>query len=61
MGKDKELRWKQQIVIPVTLPIINDWLKLEIWDENEGLVKDTIIGSIPLQISKIANGDFAKP
>jgi hypothetical protein len=32
MGDDKKIQWNQQIEIAVILPLIDEYIKLEIWD-----------------------------
>ena len=60
-SKYKTIHWNEQFIIPVSLPVLNDELKFEIWDQNDGLVKDTIMGSIPISISQIAKGGYDNP
>lgn len=54
MGDDKKIQWNQQIEIAVILPLIDEYIKLEIWDQNNELgATDAIIGSIPIKLSNV--------
>lgn len=44
------------------LPLIDEYLKLEIWDENKEIgATDSIIGSIPIKLSRVLEGIYDEP
>lgn len=62
MGDDKKIQWNQQIEIAVILPLIDDYIKLEIWDQNNEIgATDAIIGSIPIKLSNVLAGIYDIP
>ena len=44
------------------LPLIDDYILLQIWDENNEIgATDAIIGSIPIKLSRVMEGIYDNP
>ena len=44
------------------LPLLDEYIKLEIWDENKEVgAHDAIIGSIPIKLSRVLDGIYDNP
>lgn len=48
-----EVNWNQKFIFPVQIPEFTDYLKLQIFDENEKSDTDLLLGSIAIKISDI--------
>lgn len=43
-----EVVWNKQFVFPIQVPVFDDVLKLQVWDQNDSGKEDLILGSIPI-------------
>jgi len=56
------ITWDAQFLFAVDMPIMDDMIKIEIWDENKELGKsDFLIGCIPIRISRIMEKGYDEP